>query len=332
MTGAASRTLTVLGASALGLAGALAVTAADASAASVSSGPRTLSVSATDGLSPSGQTVTVSGSGYDVNKGIYIAFCVRPAAGQLPSPCGGGADLSGTSGGSIWISSNPPPYGATLAKPYGAGGTFSVALAVSPTIGDVDCRVTQCAVVTRNDHTRGSDRSQDVVVPVSFAVAGSGAQQAEGRTEPAAPAPPPATQAPAPPPPATAVPAPPAPGNAGGPGSTLPAAPQNNGAPGVGAPGVGAPTGPAAPDSAGSTSSDELPAPTDVPTDGADAPAQGGVTAADTVAAVGPATDGGGGGGLALPLGLGLGAAAVAGVGAGAGLTIRRRRRHADGV
>ncbi|HEY6507598.1 MAG TPA: ABC transporter substrate-binding protein, partial [Vicinamibacterales bacterium] len=69
----------------------------------------------------------------------------------------------------IWVSSNPPPYGVGLAVPYGAGGTFSVQLDVGPVIKEgTDCRTLSCSVVTRADHTRLTDRSQDVLVPVTF--------------------------------------------------------------------------------------------------------------------------------------------------------------------
>ena len=128
-----------------------------------------LSVSKVTGISVNGETVRVTGSGFDMTKGIYVAFCVKPPAGQAPSPCGGGADTNGDSGSSEWISSNPPPYGKSLAKPYGVGGTFSVSVRVSPKIGSVDCRVTTCVIATRADHTRSSDRSQDVFIPIRFA-------------------------------------------------------------------------------------------------------------------------------------------------------------------
>jgi hypothetical protein len=141
-----------------------------------------LTASRTTGLSRAGETVTVSGSGYDVTKGIYVAFCVDNGAGVLPSPCGGGADMTGGSGSSAWISSNPPAYGEGLAKPYGRGGSFTVSVRVSRTIGDVDCVVRACAIVTRADHTRTSDRSQDMRLTVRFAAPAAG-------STPAAPAP-----------------------------------------------------------------------------------------------------------------------------------------------
>lgn len=127
-----------------------------------------LEVSPDRDLDPAGHTVTVRGEGYDETKGIYVAWCVVPPRGQAPSPCGGGADQSGESGQSAWISTFPPPYGVGLAQPYGPGGSFRVEIRVSRYIGEVDCFVTSCAVVTRNDHTRGGDRSQDVFAPVTF--------------------------------------------------------------------------------------------------------------------------------------------------------------------
>jgi hypothetical protein len=128
-----------------------------------------LTVSQADGLSAEGATIRVTGTGFDTGKGVYVALCKDNGAGKTPSPCGGGADASGATGSSQWISSNPPPYGESLAVPYGPGGTFTVTLRVGPAIaGSVDCTEVRCAVVTRADHTRASDRSQDVRVPVAF--------------------------------------------------------------------------------------------------------------------------------------------------------------------
>lgn len=173
--------------------------AVPARAETATNGPRTLNASRATNLNPDGDTVSVSGSGYDTEKGVYIAFCRTPAPGAMPTPCGGGADIGGVSGSSIWISSNPPSYGVGVAIPYGDGGTFSANIAISPMINaTTDCRIVSCAIVTRSDHSRLSDRSQDVVIPVTFA-------------QPAPPVPPtpiPPTQAPNQPA-ATATPVPP---------------------------------------------------------------------------------------------------------------------------
>ena len=136
---------------------------------SVSDGTRTLTVSQSKGLAENGQTITVSGSGYDVAKGIYVALCVATPKGVLPSPCGGGVDMEGDGGASVWISDNPPSYAAGLPRPYGPGGSFRVNFKVGPVIDKFnDCRAVRCAIVTKSDHTISSDRSQDLQIPVTF--------------------------------------------------------------------------------------------------------------------------------------------------------------------
>jgi hypothetical protein len=141
-------------------------------------GTRTLTVSAARDLDPNGHTVEVTGTGFDESKGIYLAFCVLPARDEVPTPCGGGADIEGAAGSSVWISSNPPPYGEALAVAYEPGGSFAATITVLAEIGnDVDCREVACAVTSRNDHVRTSDRGQDVYVPVTF----------EGSPDPQAP-------------------------------------------------------------------------------------------------------------------------------------------------
>ncbi|MER6179305.1 LPXTG cell wall anchor domain-containing protein [Streptomyces sp. NPDC001652] len=151
-----------------------------AAAADTATGPegQKLTVSRSAGLDPAGETVTVSGTGYDTEKGIYVAFCVDNGAGRTPTPCVGGVDMSGESGASVWVSSDPPSYGEGLAKPYkgsGHDGSFSVRLKVRAEDANTDCTKSgvTCAVITRNDHTRGGDQSQTVRIPVTFGGAGS---------------------------------------------------------------------------------------------------------------------------------------------------------------
>lgn len=136
---------------------------------SVTDGTRTLTVSQSTGLAETGQTITVNGSGYDVSKGIYVALCVATSKGVLPSPCGGGVDMEGDGGASVWISDNPPSYASGLPRPYGPGGSFRVNFKVGPVIDKFnDCRAVRCAIVTKSDHTINSDRSQDLQIPVTF--------------------------------------------------------------------------------------------------------------------------------------------------------------------
>ncbi|MFF3938019.1 hypothetical protein [Streptomyces phaeofaciens] len=145
-----------------------------------------LTVSRSSGLDPAGETVTLTGSGYNTEKGIYIAFCVDNGAGKTPTPCVGGVDMSGESGASVWISSNPPSYGEGLAEPYGGSahaGTFSARIKVRAKDANTDCTASgvTCAVITRNDHTRGGDQSQTVRIPVTFgSTGGSGSSAAPG--------------------------------------------------------------------------------------------------------------------------------------------------------
>lgn len=139
---------------------------APVAAPSPTTGP---TVSVSPGTVVAGRTtLTVTGTGFDQTNGIYVAYCLQAEPGEPPTPCGGGADTSGQSGLSSWISSNPPPYGEELAVPYGPGGSFTLDIAVAPRIGDIDCREQVCGIATRADHTRSTDRSQDVFIPIEF--------------------------------------------------------------------------------------------------------------------------------------------------------------------
>ncbi|WP_411152255.1 immunoglobulin I-set domain protein [Streptomyces sp. A30] len=127
-----------------------------------------LTVTPVNNLAIEDQTLKITGSGYDEDKGIYVALCVDNGDGELPTPCIGGVDMSGASHSSAWISSNPPDYGEELATPYEAGGSFEVELTVDAKDEFTDCFKATCVLATRADHTLSGDRSQDVKVPVAF--------------------------------------------------------------------------------------------------------------------------------------------------------------------
>ncbi len=125
-----------------------------------------------------GQMVTVKGRGYDLKVGVYATFCVLPEKGKKPESCGH-FDITGQNNQAVWVSSDPPFYAALLAKPFDkvtkkvknkkvTTGSFSVQVPVSKMIGDKDCTVVKCAILTRADHTRSDYRKADVVIPVSF--------------------------------------------------------------------------------------------------------------------------------------------------------------------
>ncbi len=125
-----------------------------------------------------GQVVTVKGRGYDLKVGIYATFCVLPEKGKKPESCGH-FDITGQNNQAVWVSSDPPFYAALLAKPFVkvtkkvknkkfTTGSFTVQVPVSKMIGDNDCTVVKCAILTRADHTRSDYRKADVIIPVTF--------------------------------------------------------------------------------------------------------------------------------------------------------------------
>ncbi len=112
--------------------------------------------------------VKIIGAHFDETVGIYLAYCVLPSKGKLPTPCGGGVNKSGIAAISFWISSNPPPYGIGLAEEYLPGGRFTQSVQVTPMIGKFDCRKIKCAITVRADHTREGDRNYDLFIPITF--------------------------------------------------------------------------------------------------------------------------------------------------------------------
>lgn len=115
-----------------------------------------------------GAEITVTGARFDETVGIYLAYCVVPKKGLAPTPCGGGANKSGVGDASIWISSNPPPYAAGLAKEYLAGGRFKEKVEVTKRIGKFDCTKIKCAITIRADHLRSQDRAYDMFIPIKI--------------------------------------------------------------------------------------------------------------------------------------------------------------------
>ena len=126
-----------------------------------------LTVSQTTNLNPNGTSVTVRGSGYDITKGVYVIVCTQAAPGPL-STCVGGINIDGSSPSSVWVSSNPPSYAIGLTTEFQPDGSFNVTLLVVAKSGDLDCTLVKCGVVTRSDHLRYTDRTQDVFVPITF--------------------------------------------------------------------------------------------------------------------------------------------------------------------
>lgn len=124
------------------------------------------SISISKNVFANGNLVSVNGKHFDESVGIYLAYCVLPAKGQLPSPCGGGVNKNGIGEASYWISSNPPPYGKGLAIAFKPGGRFSQKILISRYIGKSDCKKIKCAITVRADHVAPQDRSYDIFIPV----------------------------------------------------------------------------------------------------------------------------------------------------------------------
>jgi hypothetical protein len=127
-----------------------------------------------------GDKLTVTGSGYDSSRGIYVAICRIPDdTATKPGPCIGGVpDQSAgpVDAGAIqyapsnWINDDWA-WKLFGARSYDSveAGTFTAYLEVGDPIAEgLDCTVDPCGVYTRNDHTALSDRVQDLYVPVHF--------------------------------------------------------------------------------------------------------------------------------------------------------------------
>ena len=152
---------------ALALVTALAISSMPiASAASIKgSQGQVLSVSKTS--VKSGTVVTVKGNYFDETVGIYLAFCVIPAKGKAPTPCGGGINKAGLGEASFWISSNPPPYAVGLTEEFLPGGRFTQKVKISKRIGKFDCTKVKCAITVRAAHLRSNDRTSDLFIPIT---------------------------------------------------------------------------------------------------------------------------------------------------------------------
>ncbi|WP_329309313.1 hypothetical protein [Streptomyces microflavus] len=164
-----------------------AAVSADAATPKSATGPQgqKLTVSATTGLDPAGAKIRVTGEGYGTTSGIYVALCKDNGANRVPSPCLGGADMSGGSKNSQWIVPKGDPYEGELALPFGPGGTFDVEIEIRSEGDGLDCADVPCSVVTRADHRASGDRTQDVRIPVTFAGQEPGEPGGEGVDVPA---------------------------------------------------------------------------------------------------------------------------------------------------
>lgn len=133
----------------------------------------------TSALAP-GDRFVVSGSGFDPERGIYVAICAIPDDPTIkPGPCLGGVpeqEATEVEAGTIQFAASNWINDDWAWRLFGArsfddrdSGTFTAYLEVPETSDEnVDCREVACAVYTRNDHTAASDRVQDLYIPLGF--------------------------------------------------------------------------------------------------------------------------------------------------------------------
>jgi hypothetical protein len=135
-----------------------------------------LRVSQTANLDPGGQSVTVSGSGFDPARnngfGVYVVFGPRRDGFHRNANAYASA---------FWVHRNGSGTGQARMT---AAGTFSVSLSVKSryTDGDgrsVDCTRASCYVMAFAAHGV-SDRSQDAFIPISFRGSRSGGSGTSG--------------------------------------------------------------------------------------------------------------------------------------------------------
>ncbi len=144
-----------------------------------------------NGPLPAGtQTVMVTGSGFDPvgnhGNGVYVVFGpVTPAPGYYMDPSVYAAFK--------WVHATGQASGAEA--PLAADGSFSTTLDIpsifTNQVGQVDCAVVACAVITFGAHG-SQDRSQDTCTAVTFVAGGATASvtpAASGTPDVASPAP-----------------------------------------------------------------------------------------------------------------------------------------------
>jgi hypothetical protein len=132
-----------------------------------------------DNLKP-GDRLVVTGSGFDSQRGIYVAICQVPERVDLrPGPCLGGVPDLGAEGSGAeaveWAPSNwiNQQWAWRLfgARSYDdtVQGTFRAFILVPPASEEgLNCLEARCGLFTRNDHTAIDNRMQDLYLPIRF--------------------------------------------------------------------------------------------------------------------------------------------------------------------
>jgi len=117
----------------------------------------------TSGLTDAGDSITVTITGLDSDKGIYVEECQLPTDGSKPTDC---YSVGGFPG--VWatnVSANLSQGGTDASKSFSLPvvGSFNAGSSV------IDCQLVSCGVFTRRDHLGSTDRTLDTIIPLSFA-------------------------------------------------------------------------------------------------------------------------------------------------------------------
>jgi len=107
-------------------------------------------------LNPAGSQIHLTLSGFPTSpagSGLYILQCLNGvSAGNTKDFCDTGRQL--------WISNS---RGASFTP------TDHIALSVTGSVAGTECGVNKCSIFIRFDHTNSGDRSEDQLIPISFA-------------------------------------------------------------------------------------------------------------------------------------------------------------------
>ncbi|TDD47495.1 hypothetical protein E1263_34375 [Kribbella antibiotica] len=105
--------------------------------------------------------------------GFYVMTAVDKGAGQTASPAIGGADMTGKSGQSAWITNYPYAGSENIVVRIGADLIARTTVTVASKDDLTDCSkiATGCVLYLRADHRSTANRAFDVRVPLNFAAA-----------------------------------------------------------------------------------------------------------------------------------------------------------------
>jgi hypothetical protein len=147
---------------------------------------RTLSIATESGADPNldavsaGDRLIVTGSGFDGDRGLYVAVCRIPdEIDGKPGPCLGGVgsqEVEDFDEGVVQYAASNWINEAFAWRLFGArgfddtgSGAFTAYIELPPVADDnIDCSVDPCGLYTRNDHTAAGDRVQDLYVPLRW--------------------------------------------------------------------------------------------------------------------------------------------------------------------